>query len=175
MNIKFILPDFYLWEEYADLLDEYTDGGPWTLFREYATAGEFEQVIHRTNRAALGIGVGEHAPCVTYWVRDVDAGRLVGAVNIRYYLTKQGFDTWGHIGFGVRPSERCKGYATAILRMALKECLQMKMERVLIGCRDDNEGSWRTIERCGGVLENRVHVTDHDGTAQFIRRYWVIL
>jgi predicted acetyltransferase len=120
MKLKFIWPDFYLWEEYADLLDEYTDGGPWTLFREYATAEEFEQVIHRTNRAALGIGVGEHAPCVTYWVRDVDTGRLVGAVNIRYYLTKQGFETWGHIGYGVRPSERRKGCATAILRMALE-------------------------------------------------------
>jgi len=33
--------------------------------------------------------------------------------------------------FGVRPSERKKGYATEILTMAFDECRQVKMEYIL--------------------------------------------
>ena len=56
---------------------------------------------------------------------------MVGAVNIRHdlndYLLKYG----GHIGDGIRPSERRKGYATEMIRLALEECRKLGLTRVL--------------------------------------------
>lgn len=43
------------------------------------------------------------------------------------------------------------------------------VERVLVTCDDDNTASARTIEACGGVLEN---IEPIDG-AQPKRRYWI--
>ncbi len=40
----------------------------------------------------------------------------------------------GDIGYGVRSSERDKGYATEMLRYALSVCKQKGMDRVILGC-----------------------------------------
>lgn len=45
------------------------------------------------------------------------------------------------------------------------------MERVLVTCDDDNIGSARTIERCGGVLEDKR--LSREGVPK--RRYWIAL
>lgn len=45
----------------------------------------------------------------------------MGAVNIRHSLTKHLFNAGGHIGYGIRPSERRKGYATKLLALSLEK------------------------------------------------------
>jgi len=179
MRIKFVLPDYYMRTEYAEMMDEWIKDGsriaPWSLLEQYGTDEEWEKVIRITNEAIVGnYDNKDYVPCITYYVKDIAAKRLLGAVNIRYYLTKAGYDTWGHIGFGVRPSERRKGYATEMLLLALDECRKMKMERVLLGCLEENTGSAKTIEKCGGVPEN---VAEHkyNGENVRIRRYWIEL
>ena len=61
-------------------------------------------------------------PDSTFFCFDEKRNLMVGAVNIRHdlndYLLKYG----GHIGDGIRPSERRKGYATEMIRLALEEC-----------------------------------------------------
>ncbi len=47
---------------------------------------------------------------------------------------------------------------------------EVVLARVLIVCADDNIASARTIERCGGVLED-VRLTD----LGLARRYWIDL
>ena len=89
-------------------------------------------------------------------------------------MIKSTYDTWGHIGFGVRPSERNKGYATEMLTMALDECRQMKMEKVFIGCLDNNIGSAKTIEKCGGVLRGVIS-SEYYGKTVNIRQYLIDL
>ena len=51
-----------------------------------------------------------------------DQNRLIGLLSIRYELPKELSEKYGDIGYGVRPSERNKGYATAMLRYALSVC-----------------------------------------------------
>jgi predicted acetyltransferase len=44
------------------------------------------------------------------------------------------------------------------------------LRRALVTCDDDNVGSAKVIERCGGVLESLT--AGHDGSVP-TRRYWV--
>ena len=94
----------------------------------------------------------------------------MGAVNIRHYLNDKLLETGGHIGDGIRPGERRKGYATAMIGLALEECRKLGIDRVLICCDKDNIGSAKSIQRNGGVLENEV---EEDGN--IVQRYWIEL
>lgn len=97
--------------------------------------------------------------------------RLVGMLQVRHcfnaYLEKYA----GHIGYSVRPSERRKGYAKAMLREALQFCRdELGLEKVLITCFPHNEGSRKTIIGCGGVYECTVH---EPGENVDLERYWI--
>ena len=77
----------------------------------------------------------------------------------------------GHIGDGIRPSERGKGFATRMIALALEKCVELGLERVLMVCDQDNPASARTIVKNGGVLENEV--MDEEG--RWEQRYWIEL
>lgn len=110
----------------------------------------------------------------TYRVRaaqlaaDVD-GEIVGRASIRFELNDFFAREGGHVGYGVTPQHRRKGYATEILRQAIDVARTEGVERVLVTCVEDNVGSRRAIEHNGGVLESIV--TTDDG--RDLRRYWI--
>ena len=95
---------------------------------------------------------------------------MVGAVNIRHYLNESLLLNGGHIGDGVRPSERRKGIATKMIGLALRECRQLGIDKVLMVCDRDNIGSAKSIMNNGGILENEIEV---DGVIE--QRYWIAL
>ena len=100
-----------------------------------------------------------------------DGSRIVGRVSIRRTLNAFLLRVGGHIGYAVVPEFRRRGYATAMLRLALRVAReQFALDRVLLTCDDDNVGSIRTIEKNGGVLENVVSGPD---LAKPKRRYWI--
>lgn len=110
-------------------------------------------------------------PDSTFFCLDLDRNIFVGAVNIRHYLNDSLLFTGGHIGDGVRPSERRKGYATAMIGLALEECRKLGITRVLMTCDKDNIGSAKSIMNNGGILENEV--VNEDGELE--QRYWIDL
>ncbi|MBQ6146940.1 MAG: GNAT family N-acetyltransferase, partial [Clostridia bacterium] len=93
-------------------------------------------------------------------------------LQIRHYFNEYLEKYSGHIGYSVRPSERRKGYATAMLRDALPYCRELGIRDVLISCLTDNEGSRRTILRNGGVYESTVLEPERD---RYLERYWIHL
>ena len=111
-------------------------------------------------------------PDSTFFCLDEERGSFVGAVNIRHYLSDALLKSGGHIGDGVRPSERRRGVATAMIGLALDECRRLGIDRVLMVCDRDNIGSARSIINNGGVLENEVE-NEQDG--RIIQRYWIEL
>lgn len=113
---------------------------------------------------------GKLVPDSTFFCLDRDRNIFVGAVNIRHYLNERLLLKSGHIGDGIRPSERGKGYGTAMIGLALEECRKLGIDRVLMVCDRDNPASARTIQINGGVLENELTV---DGDV--IQRYWIQL
>ena len=97
-------------------------------------------------------------PDSTFFCLDEERNIIVGAVNIRHYLNESLLLNGGHIGDGVRPSERRKGIATKMIALALDECKILGIERVLMVCDKENIGSAKSIKNNGGVLENEVVV-----------------
>ena len=109
-------------------------------------------------------------PDSTFFCLDEERNIFVGAVNIRHDLNEYLLRSGGHIGDGVRPSERRKGVATAMIALALEECRRLGINRVLMVCEKDNVGSARSIQKNGGVLENEIL---DDGVWE--QRYWIDL
>lgn len=113
---------------------------------------------------------GGMVPDSTYFCLDTERNMFVGAVNIRHYLNEDLLLHGGHIGDGVRPSERRKGVATQMIGLALDICREMGMDRVLMTCNKMNVGSARSIINNGGVLKDEV--TEGPTVTQ---RYWINL
>lgn len=97
--------------------------------------------------------------------------KIVGIIQIRHKLNEHLLLYGGHIGDSIRPSERRKGYATEMIRLALNECKNLGIFKVLMVCYVDNIGSEKSIINNGGVLENIVE--DEDGNK--IKRFWIDL
>lgn len=109
-------------------------------------------------------------PDSTFFCLDEDRNIFVGAVNIRHYLNERLLLGAGHIGDGVRPSERRKGIATRMIALALEECRKLGISKVLMVCDKENIGSAKSIRSNGGVLENEIEI--YGVTRQ---RYWIDL
>ena len=100
---------------------------------------------------------------------DEERNILLGAVNIRHYLNDYLIKYAGHIRDGIRPSERRKGFATEMIRLALIECKKIGIDKVLMVCDKSNIASSKTIIKNGGILENEF--VDENGVIQ--QRYWI--
>ena len=109
-------------------------------------------------------------PDSVYYCLDIDRNIFVGAVNIRHYLNESLYKSGGHIGDGIRPSERRKGYATAMIGLALEKCKELGINKVLMTCDKTNIGSAKSIINNGGVLESEF---EEDGVVE--QRYWITL
>lgn len=105
----------------------------------------------------------------TFLVADV-AGEIVGRTSIRHRLNEFLEREGGHIGYGVLPRYRRRGHATEILRQSLIIARAAGIDRVLVTCDDNNAGSIRVIEACGGLLDGVVPAAA-DG--HLVRRYWI--
>jgi predicted acetyltransferase len=106
-----------------------------------------------------------------FLIRKSD-NKLVGMLQVRHcfndYLEKYA----GHIGYSVRPSERCKGYAKKMLKMTLPFCREIGLDKVMITCIDGNIGSEKTILANGGVYEYTIHEPNDNVN---LKRFWLTL
>jgi len=113
------------------------------VFMEYS---DWLEKIHKN----ATVGDEEWGKSLLYLCFDAD--KLIGLLSIRYELPESLTIKIGDIGYGVRPSERKKGYATTMLRYALSACKEKGMDKVILGCYKDNPASSATIKKNGGVL-----------------------
>ena len=151
------------WKE--DQIKNHTDRSPWVIFR--LDPNNFDYYLENLELKEAKDG---RVPDSTFFALDIKRNIFVGAINIRHYLNEKLLLDGGHIGDGVRPSERRKGYATEMIRLGLEECKKLGITKVLMVCDKDNIGSRKSIVNNGGVLENEIKVDD-----EIVQRYWIDL
>lgn len=123
--------------------------------------------VESRRQHARGHDLEEGFVAATFLVAEVD-GKIVGRSSIRHELNDFLEVHGGHVGYAVLPDHRRQGYATEILRQSMVIARSLGIERSLLIVDDDNIGSIRAIEACGGVLES----TEDLGEGPF-RRYWI--
>ena len=148
----------------ADQELNHTNRSPWAIFKN-----DYHDFDYYLEHLEVKTPEDGKVPDSVFFLLDEDRNRLLGAVNIRHYLNEALLKEGGHIGDGIRPSERRKGYATEMIRLALIECRKLGIDRVLMTCEKDNIGSAKSILKNGGVLENEF--VNSEGCVE--QRYWI--
>ena len=95
--------------------------------------------------------------------------RIIGAINVRWNLPENMKQFGGNIGYGIRPTERRKGYNKINLYLGLIEAQKLGLDRVMLDCDVNNLGSVKTMQALGGKLE-RTEVDPSDGILTSV--YW---
>lgn len=113
----------------------------------------------------------DKCPGYTYFLIREKDDKIIGMICIRYNLNEKMLIRGGHIGFGIRPTERKKGYNKINLYLGLKKCKELGLSKVLLTASDDNMGSFKTILALGGVLENKI--IDEQNPDIMIGRYYI--
>lgn len=105
----------------------------------------------------------------------VDNNKFIGIIHIRLKLTKNLMRYGGNIGYAINPKYWRQGYGSEILRLGLEKAKELGLtNKVLITCDDDNIGSYKIIEKNGGILENKIE-NESCGEYFLTRRYWIKL
>lgn len=135
------------------------------LYTQYQD--DFAAWIVKEKHMHLGIDLDDGFVPGTTFLYMLD-NEIIGTINIRHCLNEHLFHIGGHIGYSICPHYRKKGYATKMLRGALKFTQEWEIGAVLVTCDKDNVASRKTIEKCGGVFEN-----EYIEGEETILRFWI--
>jgi predicted acetyltransferase len=142
---------------------------PWQFAFGFDGSLPFSDYLALLDGYSRGVGVPDHFVPNTYFVGVVDE-TIVGRLSLRHTLNESLARIGGHIGYGVIPSQRKKGYATAMVRQVIPFCRRIGIAEALISCDEENMGSRKVVETCGGIFEANVQCPD---SGLLMRRYWL--
>ncbi len=172
-SVELITPRESLEGSHRTFVEEFRAGGervvPWVADEPCDT---FAAYVAKLDDGARGIGLQPGmVPHSTFWLID-GRGEIVAISNLRHVLTEYLLRFGGHIGYGVRPSARRRGYATEILRQTLREAHALGLRKLRLTCDRGNVASARTILGNGGELDGEEFLPDEQ---RVISRYWISL
>lgn len=102
--------------------------------------GTWADYLQRLEDRRRGHGLPEGWVPGTFRVAVV-ADEIVGRISLRHVLDERLAQLGGHVGYAVVPSARRQGFATEMLRQGLVIARSEGVDRVLVTCDEDNEGS----------------------------------
>ncbi len=124
----------------------------------------YEDWLETNMQKEIGINLPENLVPSIQFVSFDDVGRALGFLNLRLRLTNFLLEAGGHIGYSIRPSERCKGYAKETLRQGLQVAKEKNIKRALVTCSVNNPASRAVILANGGIFED---------ARNGVERYWI--
>lgn len=172
-NLTLVRPCLDLCDSYRSHVDEFLQGGeqlipfPLTYPNEDSAA-----LLLKLQNQSQGIELAPgFIPNSTFWLAKDDR-EVVGVSNLRHELTDSLRIEGGHIGYGVRPSQRGHGYGNEILRLTVDKARQLGLTQVLVTCDKTNVVSAAVIRHNGGILRDEEFRQELGETVQ---RYWITL
>ncbi|MHC0039124.1 GNAT family N-acetyltransferase [Pseudoneobacillus sp. C159] len=171
-ELRLSKPTKELREEYLSFYNDWKESGetmvPWVITMDPT---DFDALLQffRDNESGENIPEG-WVKDSTYWLVN-ESNKVLGAVNIRHSLTQRLLERGGHVGYGIRPTERQKGYATKLLSLSLEVVRELGIKKVLVTCDATNIGSLKTILNNGGVPDE--DFIEEDGNV--VKRFWIEL
>lgn len=98
--------------------------------------------------------------------------KILGSIHLRYRLTDAQINAGlSHVGAGIKPTERNKGYCKLMFRLLLDSLNKDEVDsKIIVTVRESNVYSIKTIEKNGGIMEG---VFNEDGYRS--RRYSVVI
>lgn len=166
MNIKLVRLTSQYKKQLFDIMDEWASAGE-KIMPTAIAINDYHDFDYYMNHLCREKEINGIVPETTFFCLDLDRDIFVGAVTVRHYLTDRLLNA-GLIGDGIRPSERRKGYGSAMIGLALLEAKKLGLDKVLMCCDKRNIASAKSIMNNGGVLENEVKV---NGIIK--QRYWI--
>lgn len=161
-------------QQFLATIDHYTENGfewPTRLINAQNLEALREQLaILETKERPLPEELAHgYVPQEILWIHNRD-GEIVGLVKVRTMLTPKLLREGGHIGYGIAPQHRGKGYAIAALQEAVQYCQkQHELYDLLLTAHVDNLASRHIIETVGGKKWD----TLPDGKGSGMVRYWI--
>lgn len=151
----FEIPSIERKEDAIDFIEEFINNnsginGTGGLDR-FVKNNDYEGWLEKLEKDYTMLPSEERVPARTYFLIRENDNKIVGMINIRLALNKKLKERAGHIGYGIRPTERKKGYNKINLYLGLKVCAEHEIEEVLLTASLNNPASWKTIESLGGV------------------------
>ncbi len=126
-----------------------------------------EKVMSAHKKETSPIGV----PATTYFTVRKSDNKIIGTIQLRHDLNDDLLKRGGNIGYGIRPSERGKGYGTKQLSLVLEKAKELGISRVMISCDKANFASANVAIKNGAKLE----WDGYDEEDGFIQIYWIDL
>ncbi|MCR2821274.1 GNAT family N-acetyltransferase [Lederbergia panacisoli] len=169
-NVFLLKPTLELQEEYLGFYQEWKgsqeDMVPWVISKD---PSDFQGMVQFLMDNERGENLPDNwVPDSTFWL-VTESKKIIGAVNIRHRLTETLFNSGGHIGYGIRPSERKKGYATKLLELSLEKAKELGINKALVVCDENNVASEKTILKNGGIPDNSFI----EKNGNIIKRFWI--
>ncbi len=108
-------------------------------------------------------------PSKTFLLIRKNDNKIIGSINIRWNLSLEMLEFGGHIGYGIRPTERKKGYNKINLYLGMIEAKKVGLDKVMLDCDVNNIASDKTLKALGGRL-TRTEIDPNDGILTNV--YW---
>ena len=169
-NLYFKFPTMDEKEKWIEYLKEYRSIDPKAKPLGCTEDINYEEWILTITDEHNGVNLKEgRVPSSVYFLMCDD--RIVGTLSLRHNINNEILASYGgHIGYGVRPCERKKGYATTMLNLGLEKCEELGLEEVMITCKEDNIGSAKTIENNCGELKKTIFIPEENCNFKI---YWI--
>lgn len=155
---------------FRSAVDEFREKEPgWPFAFDFDQSTDFVAYIRRLDCWSKGRELPDNFVPNTFMVGVVE-NTIIGRISIRHELNEYLCKYGGHVGYGVVPSQRNRGYASQMLRLTLPIAAKLGIARLLVTCDESNMASQRVIEKTGGLLQNMLREPD---TAVLKKRYWI--
>ena len=110
-----------------------------------------------------------YVPNETFFMVRANDDKIIGMVNLRLELNERVKNSYGSIGYGIRPKERRKGYNKINLYLTLLECQKRGIKSVILSCDKENIASSKTMIALGGVFDKEIFNNFTNKFYQFYR------